>query len=78
LLASSASLAKVKHSSKVNIGRFLRSSLKAGAVSFAVPLNAKAKSALRRHRRLALTVQIVLTPAHGAATTVTKSVVLHA
>jgi Copper binding proteins, plastocyanin/azurin family len=78
LLARSASLAKVKHSSKVSVGRFLRSSLKAGPVSFAVPLTVKAKSALRRHRRLALTVQIVLTPIHGGAATVMKSVVLHA
>jgi plastocyanin len=78
LLAGSASLAKVGGLSKVRVGRFLRSSLQAGAVAFAVPLTAKGKSALRRHRRLALTVQIVLTPIHGAATSVTRSVVLHA
>ena len=78
LLAGSASLAKVKHSSKLRVGRILRSSLKAGAVSFSVPLTAKATSALRRHHRLALTVRIVLTPVHGAAVTTTKSVVLHA
>jgi plastocyanin len=77
LLANSASLAKAKHSVKVRVGRLSRSSLKAGAVSFAVPLTAKAKSALRRHRRLALTVRIVLTPPHGTAVTMTKSVVLH-
>ena len=77
LLATTASLAKVKHSSKARVGQFLRSSLKAGVVSFTVPLTSKAKSALRRHKHLALTVQIVITPAHGAAVTVTKSVVLH-
>jgi hypothetical protein len=78
LLAATASLAKAKHPSKARVGRFLRSSLKAGLVSFAVPLTSKAKSALRRHKHLALTVQIVLTPVHGAAVTVTRSVVLRA
>jgi hypothetical protein len=77
LFATGASLAKARHPAKVRIGRLLRSSLKAGVVSFAVPLTAKAKSALRRHRHLALTVQIVLTPIHGAAVTVTRSVVEH-
>jgi plastocyanin len=78
LLARSASLAKAEHASKVSVGRFLRSSLNAGELSFAVPLTARAKKALRRHTRLALTAQIVLTPTHGAAVTVAKSVVLHA
>jgi hypothetical protein len=78
LLTTTASLAKAKHSSKVRVGRLLRSSLKAGVVSFTVPLTAKGKSALRRHKRLALTVQIVITPVHGAKVTMTKSVVLRA
>ncbi len=78
LLARSALLAKAKHPSRVRVGRLVRSSLSAGVVSFAVPLTAKARSALRRHRRLALTVQIVLTPVHGTAVTVTRSVVEHA
>jgi hypothetical protein len=78
LLASGASLAKAGHSAQTRIGQLLRSSLKAGSVPFSVPLTAKARSALRRHRRLALTVRIVLTSVHGAAVTVTKHVVLHA
>ena len=78
LLARSASLAKAKHPSRVRVGRLVRSSLSVGVVSFAVPLTAKARSTLRRHRRLALTVQIVLTPVHGTAVTVTRSVVEHA
>jgi hypothetical protein len=40
-------------------------------------LNAKAKGALRRKRRLPLTVKIVLTPAHGLAVAITRSVVVH-
>jgi hypothetical protein len=35
------------------------------------------KAALRRHRRLALTVKVTLTPQHGAAMTLTRSVVVH-
>jgi len=58
------------------VGRLVRASLHAGKVSFAVPLSAKAKHALERHRRLALTVAIVLTPAQGSTVTVTRSVVV--
>jgi plastocyanin len=78
LLAKSASLAKAKRSTRVRVGRLVRSSLYAGSVSFAVPLTARGKAALRRHKRLTLTVKIVLTPLSGAAATVTKNVVLHA
>ncbi len=76
LLATGASLAKVRHPSTINVGHYLRSSLRAGPVSFAVPLSARARSALHRHKRLALTVRIVLTPVHGAVLTVTRGVVL--
>jgi plastocyanin len=78
LLASGSSLAKTKHPAKVRVGRLVRASLRSGPVSFAVPLNARAGTALRHRRRLALTVRIVLKPVAGAATTVSKSVVLHA
>ncbi len=78
LFAAGASLAKTGHSEQVRVGRSVRSSLKAGSVSFSVPLSAKGKAALRRHRRLALTVKITLTPLHGAAVTATRGVVLHA
>ena len=77
LLASGASLAKAGHSAQTRVGRLLRSSLKTGSVSFSVPLSTKGKAALRRHRRLELTVRIVLTPTHGAAVTVTRVVVVH-
>jgi hypothetical protein len=77
LFAASASLTKAGHSPQVRVGRLMRSSLRAGSVSFSVPLSAKGKAALRRHRRLALTVKITLTPLHGAAVTVTRSVVVH-
>jgi hypothetical protein len=78
LLASGASLAKVHRPSSVRVGRYVRSSVRAGVVSFAVPLTARGRSALHRRGRLALTVRIVLTQAAGAPVTVTRSLVLHA
>jgi hypothetical protein len=76
LLASSASLA-AHRPSRVRIGRYLRSPVRAGMASFAVGLNARGRSALRRHKRLAVTVRIVLTPVTGAPASMTRSVVLH-
>jgi hypothetical protein len=78
LFASGASLAKAGHPAQVRVGKLVRSSLRAGGVSFSVPLSAKGKAALRRHRRLALTVKITLTPPHGTAVTLTRSVVVRA
>jgi len=49
----------------VRIGRSTRVSAPAGKVSFAVGTDAKARSALRRHRRLSVTVSIALTPPGG-------------
>jgi plastocyanin len=76
VLAKSASLAVVHRSGPVRVGRLVRASVSAGKVSFSIGLSARAKSALHRHHRLALTVRIVLTPTHGAAVTITKSVSL--
>ena len=78
LFAAGASLAKAGRSPQVRVGRLVRSSLKAGSVSFSVALSAKGKAALRHRRRLALTVKITLTPLHGAAVTLTRGVVVHA
>lgn len=77
LLTQSASLAKAKHSTRVRVGRYVRSSLSAGKLSFSVKLNARARRAIKRHHRLALTVEIVLTSAGGEALTITRSVTLH-
>lgn len=78
LFAAAASLAKAGHAKKVPVGRLVRSSVQAGRVSFSVPLSARGRAALRRHRRLALTVKVTLTPPHGAAVTVTRGVVVRA
>jgi hypothetical protein len=78
LFGAAASLAKAGHPALVRVGRLVRSSLKPGSVPFAVPLSAKGKVALRRRRRLALTVRITLIPLHGAAVTITRAVVVRA
>jgi plastocyanin len=76
LLAKSASLAAVRRSAPVRVGRLVRTSVSAGKVSFSVALTARGKSALRRHHRLALTVKITLMPPKGATVTITRSVTL--
>jgi plastocyanin len=78
LLAKAASLASGAHRAQLPAGRLVRSSLRAGTFSFAVPLSARAKRALARRGRLALSVKVVLTPASGSAVTIARSVVLHA
>jgi plastocyanin len=76
LLAARASLASTAQRSRVRVGRFVHSPLHAGTVSFIVTLNAAAVHALHVHGRIALSVRIVLTPAHGSAVAITRSVVV--
>lgn len=59
-------------------GRAVRREVPSGTVSVFVPLNARAKRALRRRRRLALEVKIVFTPPAGASVVLTRSVVARA
>ncbi len=77
LFAKGASLGQHKHLMRVRVGGLLRSSVSAGKLVFAVKLDAKARRALKRHRRLALTVKITLTPLHGEPLTVTHAIVEH-
>lgn len=78
LLARRASLAGAgRGSSQVRVGRLIRSSLRAGRLSFSVPLQARARSVLARRRRLPLTVKLVLTPAQGLPSSTSRNVVLH-
>jgi plastocyanin len=76
LLARKASLASSGHPAQLQVGRLVRSVTHAGRATFVVSLDAKARRALRLHRRLALGVKIVLNPAHGSALTITRSVLL--
>lgn len=75
LLAKGTAIAKAGPAA-VLVGRLIRGSVSAGKVSFAVKLNAKARSALKRHRSLKLTVKITLTPKGGRAASVTRVVVV--
>lgn len=64
------------HGKQIVVGRLVRASVPAGKVSFSVGLNAHGKSALHRHRKLAVTVKITLTPPVGKAQQMTRSVIL--
>jgi len=75
LLARRASLART--GAPVNVGRLVRTSLPAGAVSFRVPVSARGRAALRRHHRLPLTVKVTVTPAHGSGTSIVRALTLH-
>jgi plastocyanin len=77
VFAKGASLARAGRSTRVRVGRLVRGSVPAGKLSFAVKLDAKARSALKRRRRLALTVKVALTPSSGEPATLTRSVVQH-
>jgi hypothetical protein len=76
LLATRASLAGAGHSSHVQVGRLVRSSVPAGTDTFAVSLDARARHALHVHGHLALSVKIALTSVHGSPVTLTRSVVV--
>jgi len=78
LLAAPSSLKLSSHAGKVRVGRLVHPSLRAGSVPFTVALDTTAKRALRRRGRLSLTVRIVLTPVHGSALTITRTVLLRA
>ena len=77
LFADGASQAGPSHSAPVRVGRAVRSSVRAGSVSFSVPLTVKGKASLRRRHHLALTVKISLTPVHGAVVRASRVVLMH-
>jgi hypothetical protein len=76
LLAARASLASAAHSSRVRVGRLVRTPLSAGSDPFTVSLDAEARRALRARGHLALTVKVLLTSAGGSTATITRSVIL--
>jgi plastocyanin len=59
------------------VGRLSRLYLKAGRLSFTVPLTSRGRRMLKAAKKLPLTVQIVVTPPGQAALTLRKGVVLH-
>jgi plastocyanin len=74
LLARSAALAS--NGAQASAGRLVLNALRAGNVSFAVPLNGRARSALRRHHRLALSARIQLQAPAASSLKITRSLLL--
>jgi hypothetical protein len=73
---ASHSLLAVAHS--VLVGQTVANGLPAGRHSFRVVLNSAARSALRRHRRLALKVKLLVSAGSQPAAAVTRHVTLTA
>jgi plastocyanin len=67
LLAKPSQLGS-RGSKAVVVGRFVRSSVRGGMLSFSIALSARAKATLRRHGRLALSVRATLAPVGGGRT----------
>jgi plastocyanin len=75
-LARRTSLAGAARAPLASAGRLVRSSLRAGVMSFKVTLNTRATRTLRAHHRLPLSVRIVVRPPNGSPVTVTRAVLL--
>ena len=76
LLTSSASLASARRAAQVRVGKLVRVHLATGKTSFVVPLSVRGRRALRRHRRLRLSVKVTIRPLSGSATKVIRAVVV--
>ncbi len=78
VLLAKGSLMSAGSSAPTRIGRLVRTRVKAGRVSFAVPLTSRAaRSALRSRKKLPLTVQMTVKAPGQPALTLTRGVVLH-
>jgi|SRR6188768_2128628 len=76
LEAARASLGQ-RAAGKVRVGKLAHSLTSSGQVRFAVALKASAQRALRQQGHLPLTLEAIVTPASGTATTITRRVELH-
>jgi plastocyanin len=76
LLAARGSLASAGHAAHEQVGRLVRSSLRAGTDRFTVSLDAKGRRALHARGHLALSVKLELASAQGSAVALTRSVAL--
>lgn len=61
---------------QVQVGRQLRSSVGAKRVTFATALSPAARRALKRRGKLALSLRLTVTPAHGTSYTATRTVIV--
>jgi plastocyanin len=74
LLAGRAQLARAR--SEVVLGDLTRRGIAAGPLAFRVSLNARGRAALRARGRLRVTVRITVAPPQGAATALSRSLLL--
>jgi len=76
LLAKSASLASANRAARVRVGRLVLAHVHAGRASFAVALSSRARAALRRHGRLALTATVLIGSPAGRSVTIVRKVLM--
>jgi plastocyanin len=76
LFSRSGILASAGHSTLVRIGRLVLAHVHAGSVRFSVSLSRKARNALARRHRLAVTVRVTLQSASAKTVTITRAVLL--
>jgi plastocyanin len=77
LLVSSRSLNDSRtHTGSVRVGRFLRASLSAGALSFTIPLTGRARDALEREGHLGVTLRLLLSPKSGPTVRILRRLTL--
>jgi hypothetical protein len=77
LLARRAALLGAGHPGTTRVGRLVRTSLKAGRVSFTVSLKRLARRALQTKEKLALTARVTVSAPNHQALKLRRGVVLH-
>jgi hypothetical protein len=76
VLASSAALGSGRSKPAVTLGHIRLNHLRPGADAFELTLKTGARHALTTHRRLAVSVRIVVTASGAQAVTVSRSLIL--
>jgi plastocyanin len=71
-----AKASALKTSASVRVGRLSKTNLAAGTYSFSIKLNSKARAAVKKKGKLAVSVKFRLTPPGAPTVTATKSVTL--
>jgi plastocyanin len=66
----------LKTSASIRVGRLTKSSLAAGTYKFSIKLNSKARAAIKKKGKLAVSVKFKLTPPGAPTVTATRSVTL--
>jgi plastocyanin len=77
LLAGAAVLATAGHPAQIRVGKLARSNLQPGTVSFSVPLDTRARGALRRRGHLPLRLRLTVQPRSGSRAVISRRVTVH-